>query len=339
MNEIDELEELFGGNNTIERSLSYSRLSDFDRNGPSALIKKSDISGYGVKIGSIVDDLLLPPNDFKFEDNYIVCDYEKPTATLGNLTDIILNNYNEIPDKETILQICKNNDFWKRSKDKTIVANFDKDEFWNYIKVYIQGTSKNIISTVDKEKSQNIVDAIINNKFTNYIFNNDFENINQFKVKFKYKDVILKGIIDRIIIDHTNKTVQLIDLKTGKDSALDFMNSFISYRYYLQEAVYSKAFKYICKVLELENYKLLPFQFLYIGRSEKIPLVYTVSKKWHKAALKGFNIKQYKYRGLDELLEDVKWHFNHRQFDIPKAIYENQGNIILNDNFIEINNK
>ena len=336
MDEKNELEELFGSNNTIEQSLSYSRLSDFDRNGPSVLIKKSDINGYGIKIGSIVDDLLLPPENYNFEDNYIVCDFEKPTATLGALTDIILENYTEIPDENKLLEICKTNNFWKNNKDETILSKFN-DDFWNYLKVYIQGTQKTIISTADLEKSERLVESIKQNNFTNYIFNNDFENINQFKIDFEYNDVRLKGIIDRIIIDHKNKTIQLIDLKTGKESALDFTNSFIKYRYYLQEAVYTKAFKHICKILKLKDYKLLPFQFLYIGRSERIPLVYTVSSKWHKAAIKGFNIKNYKYKGLDELIEDVKWHFNKREFEIPREIYENQGNIILNDNFIEVN--
>jgi hypothetical protein len=337
-NEIDDLDRLFGKNDNIEQSLSYSRLSDFDRNGPAVLIKKSNINGYGMTIGSITDDLLLPAEGFKFEDNYIVCDFEKPTATLGSLIDIILENYTKVPSKEKILEICNTNNYWKRSKDDTIIANFNVDNFWDYINIHIQGNDKNIISSVDKSKAENLIDSVKETKFEDikYIFNNEHNNYNQFKIDFEYNGVKFKGIIDRLIIDHKNKTVQLIDLKTGKDSALMFTNSFIKHRYYLQEAVYTKAFNHICEVLNLKGYSLLPFQFLYIGRSERIPLIYTVSKKWHKAAVEGFNIKEYVYKGLDELIEDVKWHFNNKEFEVPRKIYEQQGNIILNDNFIDI---
>lgn len=336
MNNEEKLEELFKQDIEIQDALSYSRLSDFDRNGPRALIKRSNVSGEGVKIGSITDDLLLPAEGFVFEDNYIICDFEKPTATLGKLVDIILENYTEVPTKQTILDICKKNNFWKRSKDDTIIANFDTKDFWEYINIYIQGSQKAIITESEYNKGQDLRDRVKTHNFTKHLFEDDLETINQYKFKFKYKGIILRGIIDILKIDHKNKTIRFIDLKTGKNEALDFSNSFIKYRYYLQESVYTKAFKDICKELGLKDYKLLPFQFLYIGRSEQIPILYTVSKKWHKAALKGFNIGKYTYKGLDELLDDIKWHYHNNEFEAPRRIYEQQGNIILDDDFIEL---
>lgn len=337
MDEEKELDCLFGENSKVEISLSYSRLSDFDRNGPSVLIKKSNIGGYGVTIGAVVDDLALPVKGFNFNDKYIVCDYDKPTAMLGALVEIILNNYTEIPAKDKILEICRNNSFWKASKDDTVMAKFDIPEFWQYLKIYIQGSTKDIISSSEKDKAEDLTNILHNHEFSKHIFNNDLENHNQFKLDFEYNGIKFKGFLDKLTIDHKNKTVQMIDLKTGKDDALKFMKSFIDYRYYLQEAVYIKGFNYICKQLKLKDYKLLPFQFLYIGRSEKIPLMYTMSSKWHKAATNGFNINQYTYKGLNELIEDVKWHFSKREFEFPRKIYENNGNIILNDIFIDIN--
>lgn len=336
MNDEEILDQLFKQDIEIQDALSYSRLSDFDRNGPIALIKRSKVEGIGVKIGSITDDLLIPAKDFVFKDNYIVCDFEKPTATLGKLVDIILENYTEVPSKEKVLEICKTNDFWKRSKDETIIANFDTKDFWDYLDIYIQGTTKAIISSSEYNKGLDLSNDIKTSEFTRHLFEDDLETINQYKFKFKYVGIILRGIIDMVKIDHKNKTIRFIDLKTGKDDALAFLNSFIKYRYYLQEAVYTKAFKTICKELNLKDYNLLPFQFLYIGRSERIPLLYTVSNKWHKAALNGFNIGKYKYKGLDELLEDVKWHYLNNEFEVPKRIYEQNGNIILEDDFIEL---
>lgn len=333
---MDEIEELYNTNNLIERSLSYSRLSDFDRNGPTALINRNTVSGYGLTIGSIVDDLSLPVPGYKFDDHYIVCDFDKPTATLGKLVDIILDNYTEVPSVERVLEICKINNFWKRSKDETIIDNFNTEEFWDYLKVYIQGSTKNIITTSEKDKATKISDVLLNHDNSKFIFENEHQCINRFKLNFEYNGVVFKGEIDRLIINHKDKTIQLIDVKTGQDDALSFINSFLKYRYYLQEAVYMQGEKYIKDTLELEGYTMLPFQFLYIGRNELVPVLYIIPDKWHDAAKNGFYINHHIYRGLDTLIEDVKWHFTTNNFEVPRKIYDMNGIINLDDNFINL---
>ena len=96
-----------------------------------------------------------------------------------------------------------------------------------------------------------------------------------------------------------------------------------------------KSFNFICEKFNLKGYKLLPFKFLYISRGEKIPLTFTVTNKWHKAAIDGFKTNDgYVYRGLDEILEEVTWHYDNNEFELPKFMKEANGNINLNDNFI-----
>ena len=66
--------------------------------------------------------------------------------------------------------------------------------------------------------------------------------------------------------------------------------------------------------------------------------MFTVTEKWHKAALNGFKTVQgYKYQGLHSVLDDIKWHLNNKVFDMSRYAYENNGSIIINDDFIEIN--
>lgn len=75
-----------------------------------------------------------------------------------------------------------------------------------------------------------IVDVLLTHEYSKDIFSNP-DAI--YQLKFNYKDSIenqkfnFRGIIDIVLIDHKNKTVTLIDLKTGSNSALDFKNSFI----------------------------------------------------------------------------------------------------------------
>ena len=87
MNKNDELDELYGSNVDIDIYLSYSRVADFSKNGPKALIIRQKLEGDGIKIGSLTDDWLF--NQKNFNDIYFVFNGEKPTATLGKLVNII----------------------------------------------------------------------------------------------------------------------------------------------------------------------------------------------------------------------------------------------------------
>jgi hypothetical protein len=269
MNDDKLLDELFGTNETsIDIPLSYSRISDFSKNGPVALIRRTEEDTASLRIGSITDDLLN--DNFKLEDKYYIFDGNKPTATLGNLADIITKNYNDIPDDKTILEIIDNNNYWKRSKDETKLETIQDSDFKNYLRAFYESREKIVLSTNDYMIGKDLADTIRIHEFSKHIFSSYYERYTQFKFEITYKKVKLRGILDFILINHKDKTVSMIDLKTGKDDCLYFMNNFIKYKYYLQESIYTKAFDFICKKLNLKGYKLLPFKFLYISRYEKI---------------------------------------------------------------------
>lgn len=84
-------------------------MSKFDTLGPSSLIMKYVVEGQGVKMGSLVNDLLFIPNEF--DNKYFISKAKEPTSTLLNLSKIILENYEEIPSVEEILKIIKDNYF------------------------------------------------------------------------------------------------------------------------------------------------------------------------------------------------------------------------------------
>ena len=259
------MEELFGSNEVIERAVSYSRVSDFDRNGPHVLIKRTNPQGLGLKMGSIIDDLTLPKVGFNFEDEYLIFDGSKPTATLGKIVDIILENYTYVPSKQEVLKIIEVNKFWSNVKNPDILdGNYNTPDFWKYLAVNFDEKKRNIITTDEYNKALDISEVLKTHEYSTHIFNNSLENINQYKFQCEYNGLIFRGVIDKVLIDHENKSIQFIDLKTGQDKALSFKSSFIKYRYYLQEAVYMQAFDHIVGELGLEDYTCLPFMFLYV---------------------------------------------------------------------------
>jgi len=338
--ETNKLEQLLSNEEVIDLKLSYSRISDFDRNGPKALIRPSNPEGDGLRFGSLVDDLLLDKvtNNNLCKLLYVVYDDNKPTATLGALCDIIIDNYDKVPDKNTVLKIVKHNGFWSKMKEDTKIKQFDIDEFWDYINIKLETKDKIVVTQKESQDAKECVDLLLNHKHTHHLFNNNFENHYQYKFGFYYKGFHLRGIIDKMSIDHTDKVVYMEDIKTGSSRADEFTKSFIKYCYYFQEAVYTKAFDDICAELGLKNYILAPFKFIFIGRGEKVPHVFEISDKWHNAAINGFTTKAgYKYKGLDENLDLIYYHWKNKLYDFSQEVYENNGSLILNDDFIEVN--
>lgn len=336
MNEnYPELDKLYESKKEIDLMLSYSRISDFSKNGPKALIKKTIIKNQGVHIGSLVDDLLL--DETSVDNKYYMFNGSQPTATLGKLASIVLTNYNEPPTIETLVNICKENGFWSKYSEIRLIEAIDKPEFWEYLNAQYASKTKTLITTDDLLLANDIKDALLTHDFSQDIFINEFDNYNQVKFNMKYKGFKIRGILDRVIVNHTDKTVRFIDLKTGMYPAEEFESSFIKFKYYFQAAIYTLAYDGIRESLELsDEYTLLPFEFLYIGRFQRIPLLYVFTEKWFNAAIKGFKKGPYTYRGLDDNLDLIKWHYENRVFDLSKFIYASNGKVNLNDDAIDV---
>lgn len=334
------LEELYGSNEGIDIILSYSRLSDYDRNGPRALVERTHVGNDGVKLGGLIDDILFDKDSLN--EKYLIFDGEKPTATLGMLVDIVLKNYNEPPTLETVVEIVKNNNFWGKIKNQEILlSRFNIPEFWDYLRAQYESKKKTLITTSEMVLANDVADTLRTHEYSAHLFGEQPDYIDvyhQVKFKYDYKGFKLRGIIDMMYVNHKDKTVRIMDLKTGKNSVEEFEKSFMKWRYYFQEAVYMLAFDVICEELGLEDYELLPFQFLYISRYEKLPLIFTVSEKWHKAALDGFTtVSGFEYKGINQILDEIKWHCDNKVYHMPKAVYESGGIVDIKSNFINLN--
>jgi hypothetical protein len=336
----NKLNNLLDNDEIIDLRLSYSKISDFDRNGPISLIRQTFVDNEGVKHGSLVEtlllDKLLSTNDF--DKNYVLLDIEKPTATLGSITDIILNNYTEIPTIEEVLNIVNKNAFWSRSKDDTKIANFNIPQFWDYLKIKFEGNSKIIVNKEQYDKAEKSANILLTHEFSKDLFYNNLENHYQVEFNYYYKGFLIKGFIDKMTIDRVNKRVYFEDIKTGEGKNDKFMESFMKYRYYFQALIYQKAFNILAEKYDFSDYTLMPFKFIYIGKTENYPLVYIMTDKWIKSALNGFTTTSgYKYKGLNENLDNIYYHWKNKQYEFNKEIYENKGIINLNDDFIKVN--
>jgi hypothetical protein len=196
---------------------------------------------------------------------------------------------------------------------------------------------RTIVTSAEYNLARDLVEVLKTHQYSKDIFDNKHDNYYQVKFEYEYKNFKIRGIIDILTIDHENKKVIMTDLKTGIGSSDEFEDSFVKWRYYFQSALYVNAFKEICSELDLKGYSLEPFQFLYISRNEKIPLVFKMTDLWYRAAFKGFHIGKYKFKGINELIDEIYWCWKNKEYVIPKYIAEANGVVELKDNFIFVN--
>jgi hypothetical protein len=234
--------------------------------------------------------------------------------------------------------IMEINIFGRIKNPEKVKLRLDDKQLWNHIESIIESKNKQVISAEDLDNAHEIVSILKTHKYTKNLFRDDDPYLYyQFKVKFEYKGFQFLSLLDIVEIDHNNKTIQLKDLKTGAKNHNEFMNSFLKYNYHFQAKIYQIAGETIKKMLQIEEYKLKPFQFIYISRYEKLPIIFTVTDKWMEAAQKGFTTPSgYNYLGLDEAIDLIEWHLTNNVYNMSKEVYEANGNINLKDNFITI---
>lgn len=329
------LESVLSSQDNIDISLSYSKVSDFARNGPKALITKTTEDTNALRMGKLVDNLLFEKD--KFKEIYHISDFNEPTATLGVLCKIILTNFTKIPSLEVVKNLVEINELWSNIKKPDLkLEKYNTQEFWGYLHDKFNSIGKIVVTKNEFQKAEEVVYELKNHPFSNQIFDVNLTHLYQYPFKIKIQQFYFRGILDIITIDHTKKIVYFKDLKTGSGPSSEFLTSFLKYRYYIQEAVYMLAFDEICKELKLKDYTLAPFEFIYIGLKELLPISYIVTPKWHESALKGFKTSNnYKYKGLYELIDEIYFHWKNQVYDLPMNIYKNNGRIELDDNFIE----
>jgi hypothetical protein len=138
-----------------------------------------------------------------------------------------------------------------------------------------------------------------------------------------------KALLDLAMFNHEEKTIQPVDLKTSGVYTSQFMTSFRKYKYHLQASYYSFA---LSKVYP--GYKILPFKFVVVSFLQiQNPLVFKLT---NKVLLQGANghtdvISGYHKKGWKELVLDLAWHEKTQNWVYPKEVYENQGEVLIDN--------
>lgn len=295
-------------------------------------------------MGRIVETLLLEPElfDEKFSMSALA---KAPTGKMldfcNALCDIAIENTDESGE------INKN--FEDMAMEARSVAGFewslkvildkfiggDPEIYYKELRI-VKSKHLTVVTTQDVENAERIVQELKINPVTcdvvNLVNSDRWKILTQYQVEgFEIDGHLFKSMMDRVIIDNVNKTIQVYDLKCVW-AVEQFLNE-----YYLYRHAYIQAYVYYCAALymareggEFEGYSVEIPKFIVCDSTNYFnPLIYVLDESDLKDAYEGFEYKGREYKGVKELIEDLKWALDMNTWNISRANYETNGVVKL----------
>lgn len=332
-------------------ALNYSSIKDFDEHGPLQFYKRHIAKEKEPKkesdamdMGSLVDCLLTVPDTF--DDRYFVHTANETVKgqnkelveEMFNITKLYYNEEDgttAIPFGEIFKQAFENVQLDKftgeqvKFKGKTwevILGTFSGGPMEDFYTSLIENISKKGVSMIQVDMAQNIVKSILSVPCIHDIYNRtDVEIHNQYPLYFEYQGFKMKGLLDTVHINHDEKWVQEFDLKTSW-TTLNFGYNRLSNRYYIQEAVYNKGLE-----LAFPGYVIRPRKYIIAdSRNNIMPYIGNTTLEHLEQGFLGISMPSGRtYKGLNELLTEIQWHFDNSIWNTTMEIYENSNEITL----------
>jgi hypothetical protein len=310
-------------------ALNYSLLKTLDFN-PKLVLNRAPLESDSLLAGSVVDCLLTGTEE-EFKSRFVVSDITAtPTGQVLQFTEKIASL--EQDTVEARQQIYKDLGIKSPATYEGFVKKWEENHGPAYLNFLKNTKDKKAVSALMYSDCKNLATSLKEHEFTAPYFNLglDREFLNQFAIIFRVADVECKALLDKVIIDHLDKTIQPLDIKTTSEYQSNWLySSFIKYRYDIQGAFYTNAVVSWAKE-KYPDYSVLPFRFL-VGSFVQVntPMVYQMSAKDLIAGAEGGTLSSgRKLKGYKSLIEDYKWHLEQDKWDYPRAVYQNRGKIL-----------
>ena len=327
--------------------LSYSRLAGLDYD-PSSLNDSTFKKTKSLIYGSAVDCLLFDGQEI-FKKNFAILDYNGPTDIIQAVVDEVYDDYINNKDswffdenatlktlKDNVLSTARKLDYGgKNWKDDTIINKIvsEGSDYFDFLK---ENTGKTMIDAWMYERAINSVYVLQTHEFSkDYIIpkNKDIEIHYQFPIIWKYQGHDCKSLLDILYIDHKNKVIIPVDLKTSYDDVLMFPKSYIKWKYYIQASFYTKAVSYLkLEYPHLFDYKIDNFRFMVISSNDSSrPIIWMTNQKDIMCGEFGGTLRNGEtVTGYKELINAYEWHTNENLYKYPKKVYDKKGHLDLN---------
>ena len=226
-----------------DSALSYSTLAKFERGGFNELGKLYDkVESPSLTFGSAVDSLITG-GETEFNERFLVAEFPSISDNLIQIAKTLHARYGEthrsvdMISDNILAEVGKECDFYANDKYANYRVKLIKEncnEFYNLLYLSI---GKTVLDTQTYSDVLRAVEALKTSENTRVYFNGndpftpEIEMLYQLKFKAVLSGIEYRCMFDGLRVDHKNKTIQPIDLKTSFKKEWDFYKSFIEWNY------------------------------------------------------------------------------------------------------------
>ena len=299
-------------------------------------------------------DCLLTDNE-QFPHLYKVVNTARPFGLMGKFVMKLPFNLTEDSELELFQEAYEESGY--RMKIESVVKKFwnNKDAVEYYESLCCEEDDRLVLSKDEYDTVINMKKLIKANPHSEQYFYNDDPDIelrHQMPIYFEYMGEDCKGLLDVLVINHREKWILPVDLKSTSKPVEEFPIWYLKYGYYRQAAFYNEAVKqWVIKRDETvrqqniteslvvgkdavvspmySDYELRKFTFIVVEAklSSTTPAVIFESTEADLAAgLLGGSTKYGRtYKGINDLMEAYLWHEKNNLWDMSKELYESKG--------------
>lgn len=231
---------------------------------------------------------------------------------------------------------------YKGKDDDKILEDFEKNGK-EYFDSLLKNLGKTVVDVSLVDKAKMVAHKLKKDPFTQHIFmgSDEHEFVTHFPIEFNWNldensFIGCKAELDMMLINHDDKTIQPMDLKTTYDNeSFDMM--YIKNSYYLQNAFYCVAAKKWAEANGMKEYDVKPMTFVVgdTSSNNRRPLVYKTSLRDLHKGLAGFSRRGVYYRGVNELIHDIAWAEQNNEWSCSREAFKNGGQMTLKIDYDE----
>ena len=293
--------------------------------------QRDDVSDKNMIEGKLIHCLFLNPEDF--EKEFVLMATNVPSDNPKKVLERLYAHYSELKSmgdprcelehfEHAILDILADMNLYQSLKtdqqriDKMITE--DHKSYWEYMqncegKTNIdQGMYDNAKAVVEIIKESTHVMKVMG--YTKDNITDDVEIKNEIELAAFPEELPfgLRGFIDNLVFDHTNKVIRVNDLKKTSKDLNSFEDSISFWRYWMQASIYYILVKNV--YLSTPEYSDYDFEFRFIVVD---PYMQVAPIKISQATLETW------IRDTNAKLSEAAYHFENRNFDLPYAFLKN----------------
>jgi hypothetical protein len=218
-------------------------------------------------------------------------------------------------------------------KFDAVIAKFVGSEaelYYNELRI-VRGRGLTVVTVNEINNAEKIVQELRTNHVTativNLVNSAKWTVLNQLQVTEYYVEGLeFKSMMDKVVIDHEKKTIQVYDLKCVWSVEGFYEDYYLYRRAYIQAYLYNEGIASWASESGYGDYIILNTKFIVCDSINYMnPLIYTVSNDDMNEAFYGFEHKGRVYPGVQSLIENLGWAIENSVWNMSRENYLSNG--------------